>query len=524
MAMTTDTSTAYDTVAYPSHCCPQAHPDRLATLATLFGMTPAPAERCRFLELGCGDGHNLLALAFALPGSTFVGVDLAPSAIANGKDEARALGLANVDLHCADLLDWTPPDGPFDYVIAHGLISWVPEAVRRRVFELCRDRLAPQGVAYISYNALPGWHLRGMVRQMMLFHTQHFPDPAQKIAQAKAFLGLLLAGKGAEDGPAAAVKREAKRILDRGIDALLFHDDLAEINQPFYFHEFAALAGHHGLQYLAEADFVEMQVAAHPPPVVAALRQLGDDIVVKEQYLDFLKCRRFRQTLLCRADVPLKREMAPGLMRQFLIASDANPVSTNPNLSAGAAEEFSARGATLQVDDPLTKVAMLELRTAWPRALPFGELVRAARRCLNRPPEVDDGGVEPLAEALLTAYAANMVELHVWQAPWDVAREGRPVLSPLVRRQLTNGQEVVTSLRHTDSPVGAPALRALLLLLDGTRDVPAVAAELGRRIDACELALPEGVARQNLLAEVARTVREVAASGLLIAWDAAGDR
>src|SRR5262245_61473013 len=157
--MTTGASTAYDTVAYPSHSCPQTHPDRLATLATLFGMAPAPVERCRFLELGCGDGGNLLDLAFALPGSRFVGVDLAPSAITRANEDAQALGLMNVEFHCADLLDRTPPGEPFDYVVAHGLISWVPEAVRLRVFESCRDRLSPQGVAYVSYNVLPGCHI-----------------------------------------------------------------------------------------------------------------------------------------------------------------------------------------------------------------------------------------------------------------------------------------------------------------------------------------------------------------------------
>src|SRR5581483_1342635 len=170
LAMSAGGVTAYDTIAYPSRCCPQAHPDRLATLATLFGMSPAPVEHCRVLELGCGDGGNLLPLAFALPGSAFTGVDLAPGAIAKANAEARALGLANIQFHCADLLDWPPPGGSFDYVIAHGLLSWVPDAVRLRVFELCRDRLAPGGVAFVSYNALPGCRIRGMLREMMLFH------------------------------------------------------------------------------------------------------------------------------------------------------------------------------------------------------------------------------------------------------------------------------------------------------------------------------------------------------------------
>src|SRR5262249_11468180 len=140
LAMSADTLTAYDAVAYPTPPIPQTHPDRLATLATLFGMTPAPVDNCRVLELGCGDGGNLIAMAVGLPGSAFVGVDRAPTAITQAKEEARTLGLANVEFHCADLLEWTPRQGLFDYVIAHGLFSWVPEAVRLRVLQLCRDQ------------------------------------------------------------------------------------------------------------------------------------------------------------------------------------------------------------------------------------------------------------------------------------------------------------------------------------------------------------------------------------------------
>jgi SAM-dependent methyltransferase len=516
--MSANAPTAYDAVAYPSRCCPQAHPDRLATLATLFGMAPAPVERCRVLELGCGDGGNLLALAFALPGSAFVGVDLAPSTIARATDEARALGLANVAFDCADLLDWALPDGPFDYVIAHGLFSWVPEAVRLRVLELCRDRLAPQGVAYVSYNALPGFHIRAMLREMMLFHTRQLPEPAEKIDQAKALLRFLLAGQTGEDEFAALLKKEGERILARGADPILFHDDLGAINCPFYFHEFAALAGQHGLQFLAEAEFFDMQESVHPAPVVEALKQLGD-VVLKEQYLDFLKCRRFRQTLLCRANVRLNREPAPGLMRRYLIASQAKPVSARPDLSPGAVEGFTGqRGVTMQVDEPLIKAAMLELLAAWPRALPFGDLAKAARSRLGAA-RASDQDEEQLAEAMLAAYAAGVVELHLYQPAWTVRRGGHAVLSLLARWQLTNGREVVTSLRHTDMRLDAPLVRALLLLLDGSRDVPAVAAELGRRLDAGELALPAGAAREDLPAYVDRAVRDAAAGALLIAWE-----
>jgi SAM-dependent methyltransferase len=515
-------STAYDSVAYPSRSCPQAHPDRLATLATLFGMSPAPVARCRFLELGCGDAGNLLALAFALPGSSFVGIDLAASAIARGKAEALRLGLANVELHCADLLEWAPPDGPFDYVIAHGLFSWVPEAVRLRALAVCRDHLAPQGVAYLSYNALPGCYIRAVLRDMMRFYAVSCPTPADRIARAKEMLRLLIAGQVRNDELAALLRKEAGHILERDADPFLFHDDLAEINQPFYFHEFMALAARHGLRFLAEAELLEMQESVFPPSVVAALGRYRGDVVMKEQCLDFLKCRRFRQTLLCREEVALNHEPAPDRVRRFLLASQARPKSGHLDLTAGTFEAFTGpHGVTIQVDEPLTKAAVLELTAAWPRALPFDALLSAAQAWAGRSGQGADGDADRLSADLLVACSAGLVELHLHQPAWQVRPGARPVLGALARLQLTAGREVVTSLRHTDTQVNEPLMRELLLLLDGSRHVPAVAAELGRRIDAGEMALPAGVARTSLGAEVEQAVRDAIAKGLLIAWDGA---
>jgi SAM-dependent methyltransferase len=516
--MSADAATAYDVVAYPSVPIRHTHPDHLATLATLFGMAPAAAEACRVLELGCGDGGNLIPLAFTLPGSAFVGVDLAASAIRQAGDEARALGLGNVAFHCADLLHWTPPEGPFDYVIAHGLFSWVPQAVRLRVLELCRDRLAPQGVAYVSYNALPGCHIRRMLREMMRFHTQHCAAPAEKIGHARTLLRLLVAGQPRDDEFAVLLKKEAQRMLDLATDAFLFHDDLAEINEPYYFHEFAALAGQHGLQFLAEAEFSAMQDWMYPRSVADAVRKISD-IVQREQYLDFLKCRRFRKTLLCRRELRLERELKPALLRRFRIASQAQPQSDSPDLGAGAVEGFtSPHGPVMQFDHPLAKAAMLELRAAWPRALAFDELVEAARRRLAQPPDSSaDGQAEGMAEVLLGAYSAELVELHLFQPLWAAQPGQRPVLSPLARWQLTRGREFVAGLNHGGTRMNLPVVREMLLLLDGSRDLPEVAACLGRRIDAGELSLPPGARREDLLADVHKAVQDAAAAALLVA-------
>ena len=95
--------TSYDRVPYPGHPFAQTHPDRLATVATLFGLRPAHPDACRVLELGCGDGGNLVPMAYGLPGATFTGIDLAAGAIAHANELKTALGLDNLTLRHGDL-------------------------------------------------------------------------------------------------------------------------------------------------------------------------------------------------------------------------------------------------------------------------------------------------------------------------------------------------------------------------------------------------------------------------------------
>src|SRR6267142_1438469 len=158
--------TSYDEVPYDSKAFSETHPDRLATVATLFGMQPADVEHCRVLELGCADGSNLIPMAVGLPESAFAGIDLSPRQVGDGQATIATLGLKNVTLRVGSILDVGADEGIFDYIVCHGVYSWVPPEVQNRILTICNRNLAPNGVAYVSYNTYPGWHVRGMVRDL----------------------------------------------------------------------------------------------------------------------------------------------------------------------------------------------------------------------------------------------------------------------------------------------------------------------------------------------------------------------
>jgi SAM-dependent methyltransferase len=460
----TANANVYDAVPYPGHPFVQTHPDRLATLATLFGLEPPPLERCRVLELGCGDGGNLVPMALGLPGARFVGVDTAAGAIARGRALVDALGLSNVELLAEPLEHLEPTGGGFDYVIAHGVYSWVDARVRDRLLALCRQALSEQGVAYVSYNALPGGRLREALRDMLVFHVGAIEQSGERVAQARALLGLLIEGWSERHEFGAVMRSQAELLRERG-DETLFHDELARVNESVYFHEFAAHAARHGLQYLAEADFFEMQIGTLPVHVAKELLGI-DDVVAREQYLDFLKGRMFRQTLLCRAELVLDRTPRPGLIADMAVSS---PVRVRGDPGPDGRTTFEGpSGSTLTTDHPVVIAALERTGERWPAAVWARELL---------PDDPSQPDFEALLDALLRAYAGNLVQLHLHPPEFATSARERPEASPLARHQAGSG-ELVTSLRHTTVRLEDELGRRLVMLLDGTRDRPQLATEL----------------------------------------------
>lgn len=478
--MSTPAATAYDEVPYPGNPFEQTHPDRLATIATLLGMTPAPVTQCRVLEIGCGDGGNLLPMAYNLPESQLLGLDNAPSAIAKGRAALQTLGLGNLRLECQDLRRFSAEAAAFDYIIAHGVYSWVTPDVQDRLLAVCRESLAPTGVAYVSYNCYPGGHVPQMVREMMLFHTRNIAGPAERVAQSQVLLRFILQVENAEDPYRQMAAKELER-LRHAADGVLFHDHLAEHNSPLYFHEFAERAARHGLQFLSEADYFETQYEVYGPELAGILAGMEErDVVLKEQYLDFLKCRRFRQTLLCRAGIPLNRRPEAEAVVSLQVSSNARPDEDAARPPSGGQLTFrTPTGSKLVTDHRLTQAALVHLASVWPRSVPFPELLSSARERMGG--SAADGGLDPdalaMAEILLRGYSVGSLGLHTWGPPCVSHPGERPRTSRLARWQLQTNT-TVTNLRHVPVAVQDPLARHLLQVLDGTRDRQAIIAEL----------------------------------------------
>jgi SAM-dependent methyltransferase len=348
--------TTYDELPYINKAFPQTHPDRLATLGRLFGLTPPDLETCRVLELGCASGDNLVPMALGLPNARFVGIDLSGHQIEQGQRQVSALGLSNIELRQFDIANIDASWGKFDYIISHGIYSWIPAPVRERLLAICRDNLAPNGIAYVSYNTLPGWHMRGMIRDMMIYHTAGFAGAEAKVKQARGLLEFLARSAPANTPYGMMVRQEADSIKNAA-DAYLFHDHLEENNQAFYFHEFTDAAKRHGLVYLAEADLNDMLVSNFPPEVAQTLQRVATDIVRMEQYMDFVRNRMFRQTLLVHEDAPIRRDVGGRVVKGFFLSSAARPESAQPVLAQGASETFVTPTGRNTLTDALTKSA-----------------------------------------------------------------------------------------------------------------------------------------------------------------------
>lgn len=514
-------SDSYDEIPYQSIPFTDSDPENLAALGCLFGLAPPDPARARVLELGCASGGNLVPMAFRLPQGQFLGVELAARQVEDGRRLLAELGLDNIRIEQGDIMALGEEIGEFDYIITHGVYSWVPPAVQARILDLCAQHLSPQGIAYISYNTWPGWRMRGVIRDLLLYHTRGIEGPKQRLDKAIAFLAGFEPVVTRVDTEAARYLGEELQRLRSAHPSYLYHEYLEAWNQPQFVSEFITTVEGHGLQYMCDADLKSMF-----PSVLGELAETWLDqfetLAEQEQYLDYLGNRCFRQSLLCRAGAPLSHDLDIGRLRSQAFFADLR-LPAKVNLRKARAEAFTLGGdKEVQVTHPLAKAALMELTARYPDAVPFPELAEAAAARLrvagNGPAAEDLKGLLSELFILFTHQAVGMTPLPRQHARGDAER---PRAHRLARVQAARQVGHLATARHSTILLDAFSAR-LTGYLDGTRTVPELVEQLADDIQSGRLVLPNlkpaapDRLRVQVAANVERFLELFARQGILV--------
>jgi SAM-dependent methyltransferase len=456
------TSRHYDAIPYISYPATSLQPSRLAALAALFGVPTPSVRTARTLEIGCASGGHLIPLAAAFPDAEFVGIDVSRVQIDAGLSRAQRLGLNNIELLCESVTELSLTAGRFDYIVCHGVYSWVPTAIRNAILRICRQLLSPDGVAVISYNVLPGWRMFQVVRDCMMLHAGKETEVAQRNARVHELFHLFETLTPEKLTYGRIWRHEAQRMASHP-DAYLAHELFEENNSPCTFSEFNSAAAQHQLAYLGETD-LRMMIPENIGEVAAQrIRELtNDELGATEQYIDSITGRTFRQSLL----VPVERahlidrsmESAKVAACYWICGRGLKPTETE------ISDEFSfvdATGTIMATPDPAIAEALKGLIERFPAAGAVHEIC---------PKDVFPGDYQKIIAVLMKMVSLGMLSLTTEPIGCANKTPERPRAWFLCASDAASGQPATATLRHENFKFD-PIARALLPLLDGCRDV-----------------------------------------------------
>jgi methyltransferase-like protein/trans-aconitate methyltransferase len=474
----------YDQLPYPSMPFAYTQPAHLAALTALFGVEAPAADTARVLELGCASGGNIIPLAARFPNASFLGIDLSQRQIDDGRRRIAAVGLSNVEIRQGDLAKIKSFGEAFDYVICHGVFSWVPKVVQRAIFQICSKNLATNGIATISYNVLPGWHLRRVVRDICLHHVGTEGSPQQRENKARLALGQIAKSASKTEPYGLLVRNEAKRIAHLP-SAYILGEFLAAENAPCYFHEFIDWVGQYGLSYLCEGDLGSSIPELMFPESEQRIKSLaGTSRFAIEQYIEFFTGRPFRRSVLTRSRsaVAEKRMPSPDLLRPFHFASQ---VRFDPDRSdAQVSIYMDNRGRMITAVDPAVRYALTQLAERYPATSTLKELTTSAQ------PDDASESEARVCRALFRLIAAGQARVSSLPLRVGRAAQERPLGWFLARIEAAAKQPWATSLRHTAIPLNR--VQAFMLAhLDGSHDRQMLTAKLVEALRRGEVPTPE---------------------------------
>lgn len=502
-------SASYDAVPYGGGAIAGTRPDYIAAAARLRGLTTPDVNRCRVLDIGCATGGNLLSMAITSPESTFVGIDLSPRQIDSARAAARAIGVDNVRFESMSVADVDQNFGTFDYIVSHGVYSWVPPEIQHAILKVCSRNLVADGIAYISYNTYPGWHARALVREMMLFHDRPELSPSERVQRARDLLESVAKSVPKSDEVYAAVLQSEIHLLSDASESYFMHEELESENHPIYFIDFARRAAAVGLQYVTEAtpSLIDAQLS---PELREKLHSWSSDNLQYEQYFDYVRNRTFRRSLLCHAGRTMEKEPTPARVPEMVARARCYVDHDAPESKQPGVEVFrTSEGVAATMAHPLVKAALHVLIESRPAGLAFDALAERTQA------HMDGKGFsrEVLADAMLSCAMVRLVDLTMAPSPCSARLSQQPVANPLATFEART-ESRVTSLLHATVEL-SPFDRFVLRQLDGTHDADAVINEVMNAMSRGELDL--GPAERSTVAKaVDHALRQFLLSGLLV--------
>ncbi len=493
-----NTDKSYDVLPYPSSARKNTHPYYLRSAAALSGFCAPLPDGCRVLEIGCSDAGNMLNMAQTIPTAHFLGIDISEREIEAGRAAIMALGLKNIEIEAGDIMEFDAlRRGPFDYIIVHGIYSWVPEFVRRKILDICREALSPQGVAFISYNANPGCRLRDAVRDLARYAVRGTDSLHDAVAAAREAVETAKNLNAAESEYYSALLERECKMFGEVPDSFVAHDVLETVNRAFYFKEFAADLADANLEHFGDSTLDRYRIMYPPAPLADKIARLSGDFYRREQQIDFFIGRQFRESLVCRYGISSTPEKLPPILFSMrivsrLCASDKFVFSTKNGGMINAAERPLLRGI-LQI-----------LQGAFPVALTLEEI----HCCLQG--EFPDALPEQILLELLECYRSLTDSVEFLTDVFPVAAElpEFPVASPVARFQM-RGDGKVSTLLHETIEIN-PIQGLILQAADGTRRKSGFGEYLLALFDAGELEIggAEDASREVICGFLERTAGE----------------
>lgn len=472
----------YEASPYESMPFAQTQPSNLAAIALMFGRKPPEVTSARVLELGCASGGNIVPLAARFPQSHFTGIDLAKSHVELGRDRITALGLKNIEIRIGDLADKNVVAGDYDFIICHGVYSWAPPAAQEGILNICSQRLAPNGVAYVSYNVLPGWQLRMIVRDIFRFHAgdaaNASTNPKDRIARGRWMLEQLATVSSEATPYGQLLRREAKQLSGLS-DSYILGEFLSEENAPIYFYEFLRRAEAAGLEYVTDTDlhtslFENISPDLHRLVVAMA----GPDPRMAEQYYDFFQGRQFRQSLLVKA----------GGTRQSARSVDHRRIAhlhfTSGLRLDAAGSKGDARllrhagGRTITTNDPFVAQALDYLGAIAPESRNLRQIIDHLQIAGDNE---RNAAADRIMASMLRLIVSGLAGMSATPLVLGRAGDAKPKAWQVARHDGATGQPWTTNLRHMPVKLDEIA-KALLPLVDGKTDKTTLASRLATLI------------------------------------------